>query len=222
MKRHFSKPCCSSFTLVELLVVIGIIGILAAVLITSFGPALNSVKRAKAGVLANQLQTACVNYYSEYSLYPVPSTTTTDAYYDGSTAGSDTTGWANLCYTLCGNINPYSAAAVTDTGLNTRNIPYLTPNRSDVSSTGTTGILKNPLPPNGSAAEIYFYIVIDSDYSGIAGDSGTGKGLIPDFANGTMTSLGKLPGGLAQQVLVWANCNQSKTVTNANFYVKTF
>ena len=58
------------FTLVELLVVIAIIAILAGVLAVSAGAVLNSTRRTKAASTANQIQTAILNYSTEYGVLP--------------------------------------------------------------------------------------------------------------------------------------------------------
>src|SRR5450755_4589888 len=65
-------PKLSGFTLIELLVVIAIIAILVAALIVGSGVAIRSAKRAQAATTANSIQTAALAYYTEYSVYPVP------------------------------------------------------------------------------------------------------------------------------------------------------
>lgn len=64
------------FTLVELLVVITIIGFLAAIIVPSINAAFRSAKKAKAMTQAKDLQEACHRYYAEYNRAPVPKGTT--------------------------------------------------------------------------------------------------------------------------------------------------
>jgi prepilin-type N-terminal cleavage/methylation domain-containing protein len=207
-----------SFTLVEMLVVLAIIGILAAVLLSAASSVLRLAKRARSSVLANQLQTACLNYYSDYSVYPIPTTTSaTDPLY----SDTDTTDWKPLIYALCGNLNPATSTAVSYSGnsyTNSRGIAYLTLNHGDVdTSTAGSGIPLNPLPPN--TTELYYYIAFDGDYSGIVGDQSPASGHVPSFTSTTITTTT----GLAQPVAMWANCNPaSVSGSNVNFWVHTY
>jgi prepilin-type N-terminal cleavage/methylation domain-containing protein len=203
MKPIFSRRQRGfAFTLVELLVVIGIIAILASVIIAGVGKAISFAKRTKANSTAVQISTAVQNYYTEYGVYPsVNASPTSDDYYDGGSAGN----WPVITYALCGNINPYSptAAGTPQDNLNTRGIAYLSPSRSDVDNTGS---MINPfgsgVPANGAA---YYFMVVDTDYSGIAGDTGTGDGKLINFSSGT-TNITYLPGGIAGGVAVWSSC----------------
>lgn len=78
MKKSPSKSSHAAFTLLELLVVITIIGILAAFLF----PAANSVQKraskAHAETTAQNLKNAISTYYTEYRKYPVDSKETTE------------------------------------------------------------------------------------------------------------------------------------------------
>src|SRR5579871_2354995 len=105
------------FTLVELLVVMGIIAILAGVAIAGMTSAIRFAKRTKATTMANQISTAVQNYYTEYGVYPTADATggtAQDDYYDVNDNSGNT--WAPLIYALCGNINPYSPAAAPTPG----------------------------------------------------------------------------------------------------------
>lgn len=62
----------SAFTLVELLVVISIIALLAAVAMPSFASIFKKMKREQARTLAQSLVNSVKNYYTEYSKYPLP------------------------------------------------------------------------------------------------------------------------------------------------------
>ncbi len=61
------------FTLVELLVVIGIISILAAMLLPTLGKAKDSAKKAQAKSEMQNIAGAVRAYEAEYSRYPIPS-----------------------------------------------------------------------------------------------------------------------------------------------------
>jgi type II secretory pathway pseudopilin PulG len=73
--------------LIELLVVITIIGLLAAILIPSISAALKSAKRARAMSQVNDLEGAIKRYWSEYGKAPMPKTVKVgdaDAEYTGA------------------------------------------------------------------------------------------------------------------------------------------
>lgn len=215
----------SGFTLVELLVVIGIIAILAGVVLQGATGALRAAKRAKASSTATQIQTAIMNYYTEYSVYPIveAATVTADSYYDNA----DTGDWGKLTEVLCGNIDPLIPNVVIDSStlnnLNSRQIAYLSPSRSDLYTGGGPGIIKNPFVA-ATGATPCFFLVMDSDYSSVAGDTGAGSGNMPDFANSTAnSSLTMLKNGVTQGVAVWSNCDQTVgAATNPAFWVKTY
>jgi len=67
MRKSFSP----AFTLVELLTVIAIIGILAAMLLTVFSSAVNSTKKARARMEMSDIVTAIQGYDSAYARFPV-------------------------------------------------------------------------------------------------------------------------------------------------------
>jgi type II secretory pathway pseudopilin PulG len=199
-------------------VVIGIIAILAGVLVAGVGSALSFAKRTKANATATQIATAVQNYYTEYGVYPTPDATSAgDDYYPGTTAGN----WTALMYALCGNQNPYSPtttagpSATPGAGVpNTRAIPYLSPSHSDIDA---NGIFVNPFATLTAGAVTgpsankspYFYMAVDTDYSGVVGDSGTAAGTLPNFTQYSTNYTGLFlttgtPGGVA----VWSPCNQ--------------
>src|ERR1700678_3406669 len=95
----------SGFTLVELLVVIAIIALLASVLAVSAGSVINSAKRARASANINQIQTASLNYYTEYGIYPTGPGGSAAAT-DYEIVDTDKADWGNLICALSGNINP--------------------------------------------------------------------------------------------------------------------
>jgi prepilin-type N-terminal cleavage/methylation domain-containing protein len=212
-RLRLSKP--SSFTLVEMLVVIGIIAILASVILYAGGTVLRAAKRAKAANTANQIQTAVLAYYTEYSVYPIPSTATanSDVYY--SSGSGDMANWSNIVVALCGNVSASSGTTVTATSVaNTRQIAFLTLRSSDVD---VNSVPLNPINPYSAPANQYFNIAMDGNYDGLLGNIAPLIGVITNFAYPSMPTTNSI----AQGVAVWANCNTSGT-TNNNFYVHTY
>jgi prepilin-type N-terminal cleavage/methylation domain-containing protein len=224
MKKISRLSRSSGFTLVELLVVIAIIAILASVVLAGVSNAINAAKRVKASNAETQIQTAVINYYTEYGVYPLSTSasgTTSDVYYNTTDEGD----WSALMIALCGNINASTGAAnQTSTVSNTRAIAFLTPKRGDVD---TNGIIINPFTT--SANPQYFNLVMDADYSGIAGDTGTAKGAMPDFTAWTSGNVygPTLANGVTQGVALWACCDPKNITTptastSPNFWVHTY
>jgi hypothetical protein len=90
---------------------------------------LKAAARAKANNTANQIQTAVLNYYTEYSVYPVPTGTTTDY----TITDKDAASWGVLVEALSGNIKPSTGAAAPATTIsNTRGIAFLSLKANDV------------------------------------------------------------------------------------------
>ena len=211
-----------AFTLVELLVVIAIIAILIGVVGVSVSSAIKFAKRTKTQAIAVSLQTAVQNYYTEYGVYPTQASYpgSGDAYYDGST--TSLAGWEQLIYALSGNINPATGIAQTSVSVaNTRAIPFLSPARSDLDA---NGVPVNPFGASGAAGSTYFYMAIDTDYSGIVGDNGDAATKIPNFTSSTnVTANAKQPvtGGVA----VWCPNDQvssGSAPSNSSFWAHTY
>jgi len=209
-----------AFTLIELLVVIAIIAILAAVTATVGNTVIKEAKKAKAANTATQIQTAALGYYTEYSVYPVPSTVASGTDYSIADSGPTAqTAWGNLICVLCGNIEPYSPSTTftATTITNSRGIAFLTLKASDVDS-GNAPL--NPLPTVVSATQTnnaYFNIDINSSYSGVLGTNSTTY--MPNFG----TPFNATQGGTSTAgVAVWANCNGSLSQTNAGWFVHTY
>ena len=211
MKHRFSSRRSlsnSGFTLVELLVVIGIIAILAGVLLSAGTSAIRAAKRASAANTASQIQVACTSYYTEYGVYPIPSTS---AGTDYNITDGDEGSWGTLICALSGNINPTTGAATTGNIANTRGISYLSFKASDVSAAGAP---KNPLPYD-PAGHPYYNLAMDGDYNNLLNG-------LPNFTGVSMGSDPPLNATSTAGVAVWANCNPNTTTKNPGFWVHTY
>ena len=219
---RFRSVSRSGFTLVELLVVIGIIAILASVVTVAAGAAINAAKRAKANGTATNLQTAVLNYYTEYGVYPVPTTLVAPE----DTVYQTADDWKPMSVALNGGVdpgNPTGGQLAGNAIPNSRQISYLSLTRSDLDTTSAPAVPKTPFK-DSKGTILYFNMAIDSDYSNIIGDSG-GNTKPPDFSS-TTTSSTILPVGkeISGGVAVWANCDPTTSggTTHPNLWIHTY
>jgi prepilin-type N-terminal cleavage/methylation domain-containing protein len=125
----------NSFTLVELLVVISIIGLLAGLGFPAIGGAIKAGKKAEVAAMAEQIKTAVQAFYGEYSAYP------------DTTSGRTDTSFLNLLCTT--NTN----------GGNYRGISFL---EVPPKFTNASGIV-TPKGFYKGGAQSNFFVLIDRD-----------------------------------------------------------
>lgn len=152
------RPKIESFTLIEILVVVSIIGLLAGLTIPAVGGALSSARKAKATAMAHQLRSALAAFNTEYGYFPT----------NGMTGGMGSTG-PTLALILSG-----SASATND---NPRQIVFLeVPQDFTFDAAGNLSN-RGIVTPKGvyTKGQSNFFVSVDHDYDGSVTVTNDGK-----------------------------------------------
>lgn len=110
----------SGFTLIELLTVIAIIAILMGLLLPAINSAKNAAKKSQAKNDVTQFVTAVTSFYTDYGVYPIVTTGTTDVEYGASGATNPNSSVVNVLRADSTDAGPNQNSAI-----NTRQTVYL-------------------------------------------------------------------------------------------------
>ena len=146
------RPGSRSFTLVEILVVIAIIGLLAGIAVPTVGGALASARKAKVAAMAQQIRTAMSQFNTEYGFFPT----------NGFNNGAGSTG-PTLALILAGD----SSAQATNA--NPRRIVFLeVPPEFTFDAAGNLSN-RGIVTPKGfyKAGQSNLFVAVDHNYDGM-------------------------------------------------------
>jgi prepilin-type N-terminal cleavage/methylation domain-containing protein len=141
-----------SFTLVEILVVVSIIGLLAGLSIPAVGGALSAAKRAKVTTMANQIRIAITQFYTEYGFYP------TNKDFNSQGIGTTTPEFSLI---LTGDTN--NAIALEQ---NPRRLAFLEVPSDFMSNTVTARGILTPVGYLKGSVRSNFSVSVDNNYDG--------------------------------------------------------
>jgi prepilin-type N-terminal cleavage/methylation domain-containing protein len=129
---------CYAFTLIEMLVVIAIIGILAAILTPALRSAFEKAKKSRAQTEVNAIKTAVQGFLNDYAKLPITSGhNSPDQTYEGN-----------------GSQNVVQILTANNTTINSRRIVYL-----ESTTASTTGEFKDPWG-------VQYGLKLDTNYDG--------------------------------------------------------